>query len=133
VSRLLTAALVAAGIAYCCLRWRPSRVEIRGSSMAPLLWAGDWALTVPARRVAVGDVVVIEHPHRPGFEMVKRIVAAPGDLDPSGDPLGADGWWVEGDNPDESTDSRHFGPLGRDDILAHVMLVYWPPHRRRLL
>jgi type IV secretory pathway protease TraF len=133
VSRLLTAALVAAGIAYCCLRWRPSRVEIRGSSMAPLLWAGDWALTVPARRVAVGDVVVIEHPHRPGFEMVKRIVAAPGDLDPSGDPLGPDGWWVEGDNPDESTDSRHFGPLARGDILAHVRLVYWPPPHRRLL
>jgi nickel-type superoxide dismutase maturation protease len=124
---------VAAGVAYCCLRWRPSRVEIRGASMSPALAAGDWALTVPARRIRVGDVVVVEHPRRPGFQMVKRIVAGPGDLAPDGRGLAAGAWWLEGDNASESTDSRQFGPVTHDRIVARVRLVYSPPDRRGLV
>jgi signal peptidase I len=132
-SSLFTGLLVAAGVAYCCVRWRPSRVEINGPSMSPTLEPGDWALTVPARRPRVGDIVVVEHPHRSGFEMVKRIVAGPGDLAPNGEGLGADQWWVEGENASESTDSRQFGPLRRRHIVAQLRLVYWPVGRRRLL
>jgi hypothetical protein len=40
---------------------------------------------------------------------------------------------VEGDNPDLSTDSRHFGPVTSDRIRAKVRLIYWPPSRRRFL
>jgi hypothetical protein len=98
--------------------------------MAPALEPGDWALTTPARRVRVGDVVVVEHPGRPGFQMVKRIVAGPGDRLPGGHDLGAGAWWVQGENEAESTDSRQFGPVRREHILARVRLVYWPPPRR---
>ena len=101
--------------------------------MSPALAAGDWALTVPARRLRIGDVVVVEHPRKHGFEMVKRIVARPGDLAPDGRSLGAGMWWVQGDNEAESTDSRHFGPVDRGRIVARVRLVYWPAERRRIV
>ncbi len=101
--------------------------------MAPTLAVGDYALAVRPGRLRRGDVVVVEHPNRPGFEMVKRITGAEGDLTPDGRILGRDEWWVEGDNPDESTDSRHFGPVRTDLVRARVLLVWWPPSRRRLL
>jgi hypothetical protein len=39
----------------------------------PTLLPGDWALAVARRRYRRGDVVVVEHPGRPRYEMVKRI------------------------------------------------------------
>ena len=76
--RIGTGVVVAAGLAWACLRWKPSRVAIEGGSMAPTLLPGDWALTVPLRHPKVGDVVVVEHPGRPGYEMVKRIAGGAG-------------------------------------------------------
>ena len=101
--------------------------------MAPTLEPGDWVLAVPNRHVVRGNVVVVEHPNRPGFEMVKRVIAGPGDLAPNGEVLGPGGWWVEGENAVESTDSRQFGPVRREHIKARVRLVYWPVGRRRLI
>lgn len=100
--------------------------------MAPTLSPGDWALAIPLRRPSVGDVVVVEHPGRPGYEMVKRLVGGPGD--PVGDrTLGPDEWWVEGDFEIASTDSRHFGTVRREHLKGKVILVYWPRERRRLV
>lgn len=104
--------------------------------MLPTLEPGDWALAVapgPRRRFRRGDIVVVEHPERPGFEMVKRVTAVPGDLAPDGRTLGADEFWVRGDAPESSTDSRTFGPVPRERVKARVRLVYWPPARCRLL
>ena len=123
---------VALGVVWACVRWRPSRVAIEGGSMAPTLVPGDWALAVPLRRPRVGEVVVVEHPGRPGYEMVKRITAGPGDS--VGERLLAvDEWWVEGDFAQGSTDSRQFGPVQRDELKVKVILVYWPTERRHRL
>jgi signal peptidase I len=128
--RIGTSVVVAAGLAWACLRWKPSRVLIEGGSMAPTLFPGDWALTVPLRHPAVGDVVVVEHPGRPGYEMVKRIVTAPGGrIDDR--VMGPEEWWVQGDLAAASTDSRQFGPVLSDALKAKVVLVYWPRERRR--
>jgi signal peptidase I len=129
----LAAVVVGVGIAYSILRWKPFRVEIAGPSMAPTLRPGDWALAVKRGRIRRWDIVVVEHPHRLGFEMVKRIVGIPDELAPNGAILEADEWWVEGDAPAESTDSRQFGPVRTADVKATVRLIYWPPSRRRLL
>ena len=111
------AALLAAASAIAWVWWRarPFRVEIEGDSMSPTLSAGDWAI---ATRTSPrpGDVVVLEHPKRPGFELVKR---ATGRSD-SGE------WFVEGDNPEESTDSRSFGPVPASAIRGCVRFVYAP-------
>ena len=98
--------------------------------MAPTLAPGDWALTIPLRHPKVGDIVVVEHPGRPGYEMVKRLAAGPGDR--LGDRrLGPGEWWVEGDFAAASTDSRQFGPVRDDGLKGKVVLVYWPKERRR--
>lgn len=100
--------------------------------MAPTLVPGDWALAVAGRRARKGDVVVVEHPGRPGYEMVKRVTAVPGERVRER-ALDHDEYWIEGDRADASTDSRHFGPVRRDHLKARVLLVYWPKERRRRL
>jgi signal peptidase I len=127
------ALLITVTVVYPVLRWRPFRVEISGRSMAPTLEPGDQALAVRARRVRRGDLVVLEHPRRPGFELVKRVTAVGGDLAPDGRILGHAELWVQGDAPDGSTDSRSFGAVDRGSAVARLRLVYWPPARSRLL
>jgi signal peptidase I len=131
--KTLVALAIVAGTGYALLRWRPFRVEIAGGSMRPALEPGEWALAVALVRVRRGGVVVLEHPGRPGFEVVKRIVAIPGDLAPDGRVLEGDEYWVEGDASEASTDSRAFGPVARSSLRGAVRLVYWPPERWRLL
>lgn len=98
--------------------------------MAPTLVPGDWCLIVAPRSFVRDDVVVVEHPGRPGYEMVKRLTAIPGDR--VGERvLGPDEYWVEGDHAASSTDSKLFGPVTRDELKARVVLVYWPASRRR--
>lgn len=101
--------------------------------MAPLLTTGDEALAVAIDAPAVGDVVVLEHPTRPGLELVKRITAGPGDLSGDASVLRAGEYWVEGDDPFRSTDSRHFGPVGLEQVRARVVAVLWPPSRWRVV
>jgi nickel-type superoxide dismutase maturation protease len=126
----LSAAATVAAIAVALVRWRPSRIEIQGASMVPTLLPGDWALAVSGRRIRKGDVVVVEHPGRPGYEMVKRLTALPGES-VEDRTLGGDEYWVEGDREDASSDSRHFGPIRQGHLKARVLLVYWPKERRR--
>lgn len=118
-------------VGWWILRRRPVRVEIVGDSMRPSLEPGEWALALRGLEIRRGDVVVVDHPRRPGFEMVKRVLAVPGDVTPTGRPLGSEEYWVEGDAPGRSTDSREFGPVRRDQLKAVVRLVYWPLERRR--
>jgi hypothetical protein len=127
-------ALVAAvGVAWLVARWRPARVEIAGASMSPGLVEGDWALALRVRRFRRGDVVVLEHPARPGLDLVKRVAAIPGDRIGPGRRLGPGELFVSGDRPDASTDSRTFGPVAERSASGRVRLVYWPPRRIRLV
>jgi nickel-type superoxide dismutase maturation protease len=127
---MAAASVAAAGLAWACLRYRPGRVRIDGASMVPTLMPEDWALVVTPRRFHRGDVVVVEHPGRPGYEMVKRLAGVPGDA-VGGRMLGDDEWWLLGDHDASSTDSRHFGPVTGAALKARVVLVYWPQERRR--
>jgi nickel-type superoxide dismutase maturation protease len=130
---LVVAVAFTAVAAYTFARWRPSRVEISGASMRPALEPGEWTLATPASRFRRGDVVVVEHPQREGFEMVKRVIGVPGDRTPNAEVLGDGEFWVQGDSPDASTDSRSFGPVRREHLKARVRLVYWPLERRRVV
>jgi type IV secretory pathway protease TraF len=96
--------------------------------MRPTLEPGDWALATVPGRVRRGDVVVIEHPERPGFEVVKRVVRVDGARS-----LSTERVWVEGDDPAGSTDSRSFGAVPIDLVAGRVRLVWWPPSRVRWL
>jgi nickel-type superoxide dismutase maturation protease len=117
----LFAAVLVVGLAI--VRLRPFRVEIRGQSMQPTLASGDWCVAVRTGRVRAGQVVVLERPDRPGLEVVKRVARA----DDGG------GWFVLGDNPAASTDSRQFGPVPESALVGRVRFVYWPPRRFRFI
>jgi inner membrane protease subunit 1 len=77
--------------------------------------------------------VVVEHPEREAFEMVKRVIGVPGDRAPHGGVLAEGEFWIQGDSPSASTDSRSFGPVQQEHLKARVRLVYWPLERRRLV
>jgi mitochondrial inner membrane protease subunit 1 len=100
--------------------------------MRPMLEPGDWAIAVVPGRLRRGDVVVVEHPDRPGFDLVKRAIGVPGDVAPDGFRL-IDAVWVEGDDPERSTDSREFGPVALARVRGRVRVVWWPPDRIRWL
>jgi signal peptidase I len=99
--------------------------------MAPTLFPGDWVIVVPQRAYRRRAVVVVEHPGRPGYEIIKRLVAVPGDRVGERS-LGPVEFWVEGDGP-ASTDSRHFGPVTRAELKARAIFVYRPRERRGLI
>jgi nickel-type superoxide dismutase maturation protease len=128
----LVALIAGLAAAYGFLRWRPFRMEVEGPSMRPALEPGDWAIAIAPARVRRGDVVVVEHPERPGLEIVKRVVNVPGDVAPDGFAL-VDQVWIEGDEPQSSTDSRRFGPVAIDRVRGRVRLLWRPPGRVRLV
>ncbi|HEV7188745.1 MAG TPA: S26 family signal peptidase [Blastococcus sp.] len=79
--------------------WALARVT--GPSMVPTVRHGDRLLVRrvrPGAAVRPGDVVLARFPARPELLVVKRVRrAVPG------------GYWVEGDNPLVTDDSRAFG------------------------
>lgn len=121
-------AVVAAGLALAGAR-RLVAYRIEDHSMEPALRPGDWVIGVRRDRARRGEVVVFAHPQRPGFEMVKRVSAGPGQQ-ADGITLGPGELWVLGDNPAAgSVDSRVLGPISLQRLRARLLWRYhpWPP------
>ena len=89
---------------------RRKLLRIDGASMAPTLSAGDRVLITRHRTPAPGDVVVAWHPTASGLRLIKRLIR-----------IDASGLWLEGDNPDASTDSRQLGPLPINLLIGVVV------------
>ena len=84
--------------------------RIVGGSMLPRLTPGRIVLGLRTRRIKIGDVVILFHD---GLEKIKRI-----------DHIEDDGkLYVLGDNAEASTDSREFGFIDPQYVLAKVI---WP-------
>ena len=66
--------------------------------MVPALRHGDALVVRRGGRVRPGDLVIARFPAGPDLLVVKRAVR----------PAGG-GWWIEGDNPLVTDDSRAFG------------------------
>jgi nickel-type superoxide dismutase maturation protease len=106
-----------ATLVWSALTLRVETVEIAEHSMRPTLDDGDWVVAQRRpRSVKPGDVVILEHPNRPGFDLVKRVSS-----------IEARGVIVLGDDPSAgSVDSVAFGAVPTANISARVLMRYRP-------
>ncbi|GAA2053867.1 nickel-type superoxide dismutase maturation protease [Streptomyces carpaticus] len=92
--------------------------EVYNPSMLPTLRPGDRLLLRYGARVRPGDVVVLRHPFQHDLLIVKRAVERRGA-----------GWWVVGDNPEVTNDSREFGAVPDDLVVARALVRLRSPRR----
>ena len=89
------------------------RVLVEGESMSPSLLPNESLFVKDDyynnHLPQIGDIVLLKHPKEPQRVIVKRIhKIQDGNI------------FVTGDNPPKSTDSRHFGSIRRQNIIAKV-------------
>ncbi len=91
--------------------------------MSPALREGDFVVVdrkaFSGRMPRPGEVILATDPREPSRTLVKRVtwVDLHGQL------------WLEGDNPEGSTDSRQFGRVPSDALVGRVVFRYWPLFR----
>ncbi|KAL6567314.1 hypothetical protein OROGR_000982 [Orobanche gracilis] len=119
-----------------------SAAKTVGPSMLPTFNEGNIVLaervTIRSGKVGSGDAVLIRSPEDPTKVMTKRVKGVEGDvvsyvLDPRNSdeqktvvvPKGH--VWIEGDNKENSRDSRQFGPVPSALIHSRIFFVVWPP------
>ncbi len=84
---------------------------VEGLSMIPALAPGERVLVRYGSAFHVGDIVLVDRGERVDIKRVVRI---------------EDGHiFVEGDNAEVSTDSRHYGAVTRDAVIAKVVRPFW--------
>lgn len=113
-----------------------------GPSMLPTIGlSGDVVLLWPTAsgliRPQIGDVVICSSPTDPSATVCKRIAGMPGDIvrprrAPGGPRLEREivvprgQCWLLGDNANDSTDSRWYGPVSLALVRGVVFLKVWP-------
>lgn len=90
-------------------------IAIAGASMEPALRSGQWWLVRRTTDVRPGQMIVFWHPIRTDLLTVKRV-----------DHRQKAGWWVLGDNPAASDDSRYFGAIEPEQVVGRLVLRYRP-------
>jgi signal peptidase I len=128
----IASAAVLLGTGYVATPW-----TVLGPSMEPALQPGDRVivdlLCYGRRAPQPGEVALFLGPG--DTPLIKRIarepqtlaVAPPQALDPAD--RSTERFWVLGDNPGESADSRLFGPVPVRRFRGRVVFRYWPLSR----
>jgi len=101
--------------------------------MAPAILPGDFLLldATTRRWPRRGAVVVFREPDTDVLA-IKRVAARPGDHVRTSAGLvhlEAGEAWLLGDAADVSIDSRAYGPVGVDRLVARAWFRYWPARR----
>ena len=131
------------------------RYRIDGNSMNPTLIDGEYLIinnfSYYLDEPKYGDIIVFRHPNS-DLNLIKRVIGLPGDHieirdqqvlvngvvlnepyieAPANDNRSWDvpegNYFVLGDNRNNSSDSRSWSFLPRENILGQAEFVYWPP------
>lgn len=117
VGRSVAAVVVVASTCLGIVHWlAPRRFVVADRSMEPTLVDGQGLVGIRSLAAHPGQLRTFEHPHRPGFWLIKRVTA-----------LSGDAMLVESDNRGVPTeDSRSFGPV---DVEGSYQVVLRVPRR----
>jgi signal peptidase I len=119
--------------------------------MEPTLKVGDRIATVKKGRLKRGDIVLLQAPEGDNEKLIKRVIGLPYETveiknrkvfingeglyeryvkEPAVYTLkaetGENGYFLLGDNRNESEDSSSWGPVGKEFIRGRVFCRYWP-------
>ncbi len=137
--------------------------KVYGSSMLPGIEQGDYILVSKAayffNEPQHGDIIVLHSPQDPNTDLIKRIIALPGDTveikdntvfvndTPLVEPyisepphylmlseeIPTGNYFVLGDNRNNSSDSHRGWTVPQENIIGKAWITYWPPYRWRLM
>lgn len=97
---------------------RRHRFRIEGNSMQPLLQPDDQVLVdthiYNSSSPSIDDIVVLTHPFQSDLKIIKRITKI----------SKSEGFFVQGDNPLVSIDSRDFGFVKPELIIGKVICLF---------
>ncbi|KAK7098367.1 mitochondrial inner membrane protease subunit 1-like [Littorina saxatilis] len=125
-------------ILYCTLEFVADFVFCSGPSMEPTIKSGDVVLTehisVIFNKIRKRDVVICKSPKSPKDYICKRVIAMEGDNVYNTESnnftnVRRGHVWLEGDNKDNSSDSRNYGQVPYGLLRGRVFFVLWPLYR----
>ena len=133
--------------------------KVYGSSMLPTIEEGDYIMVSKAtyffNAPQRGDIIVLRSPQNPNSDLIKRVIAVPGDtVEIKDDAVFVNGaalvepytfepphyltlpeeipsgqYFVLGDNRNNSSDSHRGWTVPRENIVGKAWITYWPPYR----
>lgn len=137
--------------------------KVYGTSMLPSIKPADYILVDKVsyhfRSPKRGEIIVLRSPQGQNADLIKRIIAIPGDTVEINDgkvyindiainepyikeapkykyprvQIPEDYYFVLGDNRNVSADSHTGWLLNRKDIVGRALLIYWPPQRMEIV
>ncbi|KAG8564471.1 hypothetical protein GDO81_016477 [Engystomops pustulosus] len=126
-------------IAHCTFEYLGEIVICSGPSMEPTIKDYDILICDNLSRhlysIHKGDVIIAKSPNNPGINICKRVIGLEGDKVCTSGPsdfikrhtyVPKGHVWLEGDNLENSTDSRIYGPVPYALIRGRVFLRLWP-------
>ncbi len=155
--RDVTIVLIATIAILASVQATTGRFRVYGFSMLPTIQDGDYIIVNKAAYLFSppqrGDIIALESPQKNEPDLIKRIIALPGDtIEISGgivfvnhtplvepyvfekpqyalppQKIPPDNYFLLGDNRNNSTDSHTGWTLPRQKIIGKAWVAYWPP------
>ena len=158
VAEIVVLVLLAFTLAMTTKTYVVEAYEIKGRSMVPTFDDGQRVVVLKLfRDIQRGDIVIFSSQDDPGKDLIKRVIALPGEriqirkgivringkvlkegyledkdyglYDAEIDEeVGLGQLYVLGDNRDDSHDSRRFGSVSEESLKGKVVVRWWPFH-----
>lgn len=137
--RLVGYTIQYACIAHCAFEYVGGVVMCSGPSMEPTIQNSDIVCAENLSRhfygIQRGDIVIAKSPSDPKSNICKRVIglegdkiltSRPSDFFKSHNYVPTGHVWLEGDNLQNSTDSRYYGPVPYGLIRGRIFFKIWP-------